>query len=176
MLVIRLSRFGKKNQPFFKIVVNDSRRSAKAGRFIEKVGILNPLKKIRQLDKERIKYWLSVGAKPSDTVHNLLVSEKIIQAKKIAKHNKPKKKEEDKSAPKSETVVDAKPEAVAIEPKPEPAVEATVGEAKPEPEPITEPVAAETKPEEVSAPENAVKEEKSPENVETSKEPSAPSV
>jgi len=93
MLVIRLFRVGKKNQPSFKIVVTDKRRPPRAGRFVEEVGFWNPLTKERVLKQERIKYWLSVGAKPSPTVHNLLVSEKIIEAKKIPAH-KVKKIEE----------------------------------------------------------------------------------
>jgi len=48
---------------------------------VEVLGFLNPLTKEKQLKTERIKYWLSVGAQPSDTIHNLLVSEKIIEGK-----------------------------------------------------------------------------------------------
>jgi len=97
MLVIRLLRIGKKNQPSFKIVVTEKRRSPSSKMFIEEVGFLNPLLKEKELKKERIKYWLSVGAKPSATVFNLLVSEKIIQGKKIPKHKVKKKKEEEKA-------------------------------------------------------------------------------
>jgi len=93
MLVIRLFRTGKKNQPSFKIVVTDKRRPPRAGRFVEEVGFYNPLTKEKVLKPERIKYWISVGAKPSATVHNLLVSEKIIEGKKIPAH-KVKKVEE----------------------------------------------------------------------------------
>lgn len=95
MLAVRLFRVGKKNQPSFKIVVIDKRRPPRAGRFVEEVGFYNPLTKERILKPERIKYWLSVGAKPSDTVYNLLVSEKIIEGKKVPKH-KIKKEEESK--------------------------------------------------------------------------------
>jgi len=94
MLVIRLFRVGKKNQPSFKIVVTDKRKPPRAGRFVEEVGFYNPLTKEKVLRAERIKYWLSVGAKPSPTVFNLLVSEKIMEGKKIDVHKKPKKKEE----------------------------------------------------------------------------------
>jgi len=88
MLVIRLFRVGKKNQPAFKIVVTDKKNPPKRGRFVEDVGFWNPLIKQKVLKKERIKYWLSVGAQPSETVHNLLVSEKMIEGKKVAKHKK----------------------------------------------------------------------------------------
>lgn len=83
MLVIRLTRKGKKNQPFFRVIVIDKRRSAKGGRAVEILGYVNPLTKKRSLEKERIKYWLSKGAKASATVHNLLLQEKVIEGKKI---------------------------------------------------------------------------------------------
>jgi len=91
MLVIRFFRVGKKNQPSFKIVVTDKRRPPRAGRFVEEVGFYNPLTKEKVLRAERIKYWLSKGAKPSDTVYNLLVKEKILEGKKIPKHKVSKK-------------------------------------------------------------------------------------
>lgn len=94
MLVIRYFRIGKKNQPYFKIVVTDKRRPTKGGRFVEEVGNSSPLTKKKVLKTERIKYWLSVGAKPSPTVYNLLISEKIIEGKKIPVHKKAKEKKE----------------------------------------------------------------------------------
>ena len=83
MLTIRLTRKGKKNQPFFRVVVIDKRRSAKGGRAVEILGFVNPLTKKKSLKKERILYWIKNGAKPSATMHNLLVREKIISGKKI---------------------------------------------------------------------------------------------
>jgi small subunit ribosomal protein S16 len=94
MLVIRFLRVGKKNQPSFKIVVVDKRKSSKSGRFIEEVGFYNPLTKEKVLKGDRIKYWISVGVQPSPTVHNLLIKEKILEGKKIPVHKKSKKKEE----------------------------------------------------------------------------------
>jgi small subunit ribosomal protein S16 len=91
MLIIRLFRVGKKNQPSFKIVVTDKRKPPRAGRFVEEVGFYNPLTKEKVLKGERIKYWLSVGAEPSSTVHNLLIKEKIIESKKTPVHKKSKK-------------------------------------------------------------------------------------
>ena len=99
MLVIRLFRTGKKNQPTFKIVVTDKRKSSTRGRFVEEVGNWNPLTKEKVLKQERIKYWLSVGAKPSATLQNLLVSEKIIEGKKRPIYMKKKLKEAAASAP-----------------------------------------------------------------------------
>ena len=113
MLTIRFLRTGKKNQPFFRIVVTDKKNPPKGGKFLEIVGFFNPITKERQLNGERIKYWLSVGAKASDRVHNLLVSEKIIKAQKINVFKKPKKKE-------GETNIQPEPEAKpAVEPEEE---------------------------------------------------------
>lgn len=82
---------------------------------MEDLGYVNPLTKKKSLNKERFLYWISKGAKPSASVHNLLVNEKIIEAKKIA--IKMKKVEKPAEAP----AVSASPEASAPkeEPKPE---------------------------------------------------------
>ncbi len=85
MLMIRLLRKGRKNQPFFKIVVTDKRNPPKGGRFTDTIGFLNPLTKEKKIDIKKVKYWISVGAQTSDTLHNLLIKEKIIQGKKINK-------------------------------------------------------------------------------------------
>lgn len=122
MLTIRLTRKGKKNQPFFRVVVVDKRRSSKGGRNVEEVGYVDPLTKKKSFNKERILHWIKSGAQPSPTVHNLLVSEKILDAKKIAKHKKPKKTAEvAPAAPASaQGSVEAKPaETPAEEPKKE---------------------------------------------------------
>ncbi|MDP4007101.1 MAG: 30S ribosomal protein S16 [bacterium] len=93
MLTIRLQRKGKKNQPFFKIIVTEEKRSSTGGRFVEELGFYNPLTKERSLKGDRAKYWMSVGAKPSDTVYNMLVTESIIEGKKRPQHKKSKKKQ-----------------------------------------------------------------------------------
>ena len=92
MLTIRLQRKGKKNQPFFKIVVTEEKKSSTRGRFVEELGFYNPLTKERKLKGDRAKYWMSVGAQPSDTVYNMLVTDNIIEGKKRPKHKKSKKK------------------------------------------------------------------------------------
>jgi small subunit ribosomal protein S16 len=78
VLAIRLARIGKKKQPFYRIVVLDKRKP-RNGRTVEIVGTYDPLKNpaIIQLDAERVKYWLSVGAQPSDTVRSFLTAQKI---------------------------------------------------------------------------------------------------
>ena len=144
MLVIRLFRTGKKNQAFFKIVVTDKTKAPRAGRYLEEVGFYNPLKKEKKLNAERIKYWISVGAKPSPTLHNLLISEKIIEGKKIPKHKKPQKN----AAEAASTGQGQKPEATesikAEEPKPEEKKEEPKMEEPKTEEPKEEPASVET--------------------------------
>jgi len=82
MLKIRLSMGGVKKRPVYKIVVADS-RFPRDGRFIEKVGFFNPLlpktKKERvNLEVERIKYWLSKGAKPTLRVSRILGEAEVL--------------------------------------------------------------------------------------------------
>lgn len=117
MLTIRLTRKGKKNQPFFRVVVIDKRRSSKGGRSVEDVGYLNPLTKKLSLNKDRIQYWMKNGAQPSGTVHNLLVNEKIIEGKKIVK--KSKKSDKPAEAPVAPKPAEA-PAPVAETPAPAP--------------------------------------------------------
>ncbi|MCZ2845520.1 MAG: 30S ribosomal protein S16, partial [Candidatus Bathyarchaeota archaeon] len=81
MLVIRLQRRSKKNQSFFRVVLAD-KKSAVKGKYIEKLGFLNPYTKEVSLDSQRIKYWLSKGACPSDTVYNLLIEKRILEGDK----------------------------------------------------------------------------------------------
>ncbi|HEY4521456.1 MAG TPA: 30S ribosomal protein S16, partial [Candidatus Paceibacterota bacterium] len=83
MLKIRMQRSGRINQPSFRIVVTEHASSPKAGKYVERVGFYNPTSKERTLVGDRIKYWMSVGAKPSGTVHNMLVSVGLLNAKKI---------------------------------------------------------------------------------------------
>ncbi len=155
MLVIRLLRVGKKNQPVFRVVVTNKKNPPKGGRFIEIVGFYNPLTKEKDLKVERIKYWLSVGVQPSDTVHNLLVTDKIIKENKIPLHKKKKEKEgKSTKEPAKETLV-KKDEAES--PKKEP-------EKKPEEQPKVE----EKKEEEKTA--EKPKEEKSKEPEKTKEE------
>lgn len=104
MLRIRFFRIGKRNQPSFKIVVTDRRNPPRGGKFVEEVGFWNPLTKEKVLNKERIQYWLRVGAQPTDSVWNLLVDEKIVEGKKklkFAKKKKPLDKEEESAKIKS---------------------------------------------------------------------------
>jgi small subunit ribosomal protein S16 len=78
VLTIRLSRIGKKKRPFYRVVVIERTRP-RDGRVRALVGTYDPLKKPAEikLDAERIKYWLGVGAQPSDTVRSFIRSQKI---------------------------------------------------------------------------------------------------
>ncbi len=68
---IRVARVGKKGAPFYRIVVADA-RCKRDGRFIEHVGTYNPLKhEIVKYNAERIDYWISQGAQPTDTVRRI---------------------------------------------------------------------------------------------------------
>ena len=73
MVKIRLKRMGMKKEPFYRIVVTDS-RNARDGRFIEEIGYYNPLTEPAEIkvDQERAKYWMGVGAQPTDTTRALL--------------------------------------------------------------------------------------------------------
>ena len=70
---IRLARRGRKKKPIYKIVVAAS-ESPRDGRFIESIGIYNPLPEtaVVNIDRERLQYWLGQGAQPSDTVRSLI--------------------------------------------------------------------------------------------------------
>jgi small subunit ribosomal protein S16 len=83
MLKIRLQRVGRKHEPTFRVVLTDSKNSTKSGRFLELLGSYDPRKSTEVFNGERIKEWMGKGAKLSDTMHNLLISKKIIEGKKI---------------------------------------------------------------------------------------------
>ena len=77
MVTIRLARGGAKKRPFYQVVVTDS-RSARDGRFIERLGFFDPMpggqarSEPLRLDMERVGYWLERGAQPSDRVAQLI--------------------------------------------------------------------------------------------------------
>ena len=127
MLKIRLSMGGAKKRPVYKVVVADS-RFPRDGRFIEKLGFFNPLiprnKKDRmKLEVERIKHWMSKGAKPTTRVARLLGEAEVIPMpspgnnplKAIPKKDRKKSEKDSKAsekkeaAPKAEEKKDPKP-------------------------------------------------------------------
>ena len=79
MVKIRLRRMGAKKAPFYRVVVADS-RFARDGRFIEEIGYYDPTKNpsIVKIDEEKAKQWLSNGAKPTDTVRELLKKASVL--------------------------------------------------------------------------------------------------
>jgi small subunit ribosomal protein S16 len=83
MLAIKLQRIGKKHQPSYRIVVAE-RRSKMAAPPVEDLGSYNPFTKEFTLDRERVAHWMKMGAKPTVTMHNFLVSKKAISGKKMA--------------------------------------------------------------------------------------------
>ena len=78
MVRIRLTRLGAKKKPFYRMIATDQ-RSPRDGRFLEQLGWYDPLKNPHQvkLDLERIDYWLSQGAQPSDTAERLIAKARI---------------------------------------------------------------------------------------------------
>jgi small subunit ribosomal protein S16 len=75
MVTIRLSRGGSKKRPFYHLTVTDS-RSARDGRYIERVGFFNPVARGQEerlrVDSDRVEFWLGKGAQTSDRVKTLL--------------------------------------------------------------------------------------------------------
>jgi len=86
---------GKKKQPIYKVVAADA-RSPRDGKFLEAVGIYNPLTNPHTIDlkEDRINYWLDNGAQPTDTVNSLLKQKGINLKRDIAKRKLPQEKAE----------------------------------------------------------------------------------
>lgn len=97
MVKLRLTRLGKTHAPFYRVVAIDSKQ-ARDGKFLEVIGHYDPNKnpKVVNIDADRAKYWLSVGAVPTETVKYLLVKFAGIELapKKIVKSDKPAEKAE----------------------------------------------------------------------------------
>ena len=99
---MRLKRFGRKKKPVYRLVVAD-KRHPRDGETIEDIGQYNPLTDpiVFNINEERVKYWISVGAQPTQTVQRLLSTLGIVKAKKIESTNqKVKKKDLKKSTEK----------------------------------------------------------------------------
>ena len=103
-VAIRLRREGALNRPYFKVVVAD-KRSPRDGKFIEIVGTYDPKKRGNNstLKLDRVDYWISKGAQPSDTVRSLIKKNKNPEAAaKKAAAIEAKKASKPKAAPKTE--------------------------------------------------------------------------
>lgn len=83
MLRIRLQRLGRKKQATYRFIVSEQIRDTQHGS-VEILGHYNPasIPKVLDIKEDRMKYWISVGAQPSETVHNLLVNAGILTGKK----------------------------------------------------------------------------------------------
>lgn len=90
MLAIKLQRIGKKHQPSYRLIVQEKREKL-GGRCAEDLGWYNPMQNKYEFKRERVEHWLKVGAQPTDTVHNLLITAGIITGSKIPVHKKPRR-------------------------------------------------------------------------------------
>lgn len=182
---IRLSRGGSKKRPFYKMVVAEA-TSPRDGRFIEKVGTYNPMlpadKERVTLVEDRIKYWLSVGAQPTDRVAKFLGAAKIIampEVRESPQKSQPKEKAKLRLAEKDQKAADAitaaqeaKEAAKAAKEQPKEEVaevaEEVTAEKAPQPEDVTVEIGddAPEKGEEVELPAQPVEPEQPEETVE----------
>lgn len=175
MLMMRLQRVGRRNDPSYRIVVTDKRTGPKSDKHVARLGSYNPKMNHIQIDADAAKKWLSQGVQPSDTVYNILVGQKIVEGRK--KNVLPKKspiideealakaKEEEEAKAAAEAEAKAAEEAAAAEASEEPAADAE--ETPTEETPVEEP-AAET--EEAPAAEEETPAEPAVEEPETSEE------
>jgi ribosomal protein S16 len=169
MLRIRLSRVGRKNQPFFKIVVIPKSAPPKGGKFRDQVGTYDPVNKDVTIDSEKARKWIAQGAQPSETVHNLFIKHGVIRGRKVAVHDKdPVEPEEKKEETKEEKETEEKKE-VKAEEKKEESKEEKPKEEKSEKEEEKEEQAKEEKEEKKESKEEKETEEKKEEPKEKSK-------
>ncbi|NML04644.1 30S ribosomal protein S16 [Sphingomonas sp. G-3-2-10] len=139
---LRLSRGGSKKRPYYRIVVADA-RSPRDGKFIEKIGTYNPLlakddaKRI-VLDGDRAKYWLGVGAQPTDRVARFLDVAGIKEraAKNNPNKGKPGEKAVERAEERAEKLKAAEEAAAEAAAAPAPVAEETVEEAQAETEAV----------------------------------------
>lgn len=144
MLKIRFQRVGRKHEPVFRLVLVDSHEGPKTGNVKEVLGSYDSRRGEKaEFKTDRIKHWIGLGAKASDTVHNMLISKKIIEGKKInvlPKKSPLKKEGEAEAAPQASTAPAA---SVSVEETPAPS-EPAPAETSPEAEtPASEPASAE---------------------------------
>ncbi|MDD5040458.1 MAG: 30S ribosomal protein S16 [Patescibacteria group bacterium] len=97
MLAIRLSRVGKKKYATFKVIVSEKTKDT-VGDYLELLGNYNPHTNEASLKADRIRYWISKGAQPSGSIHNLLIQHNVIEGKKIKVANIKKKEQEGAAA------------------------------------------------------------------------------
>ena len=148
-IAIRLARGGAKKRPYYRIVVADSRR-ARDGKFLEQVGTYNPLlgkedeNRVRLIE-DRIRYWLGVGAQPTDRVHRFLDKAGILEreAKNNPKKGEPGDNAKERAEEKAAKIAAAEEAAKAAEEEAKAAAAAPAEEAPAEEAPAEEAPAAE---------------------------------
>lgn len=97
MLTIRLQRTGRKNEPYFRVVLTDSKNAAKSGKFIDILGSYNPKSGEVIFKADEIKRRIANGTQVSETVHNFLLAQNVIEGKKknvLSKKSPTKKRKE----------------------------------------------------------------------------------
>ena len=136
MLKMRLQRIGRKHNPSYRVLVVDSRQGPKSGKFVDHIGSYDPKTDHVAIDGEKANIWIAKGVQVSPTVHNLLVSQRIIAGKKInvLPRKSPIKKEGHEGAPAVAVEASVSAEVGA---EPEVALETPDGEAL-----VEEPVSA----------------------------------
>ena len=140
-VALRLSRGGSKKRPFFRIVAADI-RAPRDGRFLERLGTYNPMKNKDDpqritLNIERIKYWLSVGARPTERVQKFLANEKLADKPIVhqqTKQDKPRKKTLEKIKANEEKVKAKQDMEKAAEAAPQPTATDKPADAAPQPD------------------------------------------
>ena len=148
---IRLSRGGSKKRPYYKLVVSNS-RAPRDGKYLEQLGTYNPLlakddtNRVRLIE-DRIRYWLGVGAQPTDRVARMLDKAGIKERAATNNPNKaePGKKAKDRAEDKAKKALEAEEAAAAAAAAPPPVVE-EVAEEAPAVEEVQPEVAAEEAP------------------------------
>lgn len=108
MLKIRLKRIGKKHDPQYRIIIIPA-RTKRDGKAVEYIGYYNPIRKEIKLKVERAKYWLSIGAQPTNTVRRILVKQKLLKQKIYPKRPPKKSKKALKEQGKQDTGTTNKP-------------------------------------------------------------------
>lgn len=130
MLMMRLQRVGRKNDPSYRVVVVDKRTGPKSNKNIDILGSYNPKMNHIQIDADKAREWISKGVQPSDTVHNILVGQKVIEGKKINVLPKKSPIVDEEAVKKAEEEAAAKAEAEKAEAE-APAEESTEAEEAP---------------------------------------------
>ena len=156
-VAIRLSRGGAKKRPYYRIVVADS-RSSRDGKYLEQIGTYNPLlakdspERVK-LDQDRAKYWLSVGATPSDRVLRFLDAAGIMErpARSNPKKGEPGENARERAEEKAAKLAEAEEAAKTAEEEAKAAAEAPAEETLAEEAAAEEAPAEEAPAEEVAA-------------------------